>query len=196
MLQRTDNLEGDMVLFHTSDRIIKVPDLGIGRRNADFGQGFYMSSDDSFAGTWARERTSSDIYVNSYEADFTGLRVKNLERDAEWFDYIFHNRRGAADKFADYDVIIGPIANDTIFETYGIVTSGLLRPEHALQLLLIGPEFVQIAVKTEAAAKSLKWIDAYVLSKEAIELGRKNYNEMSKAFEKEFAAAFDQMDEE
>ncbi len=32
------------------------------------------------------------------------------------------------------DVIIGPIANDTIFETFGIISSGYLTTEQAMKL--------------------------------------------------------------
>ena len=55
------------------------------------------------------------------------------------------------------DVVIGPIANDTIFETFGIISSGFLKPEDALKLLLVGPEYTQVAIKTEKAASRLKW---------------------------------------
>ena len=63
--------------------------------------------------------------VNIYEFDEEGLDIHTFERDTDWFDYIFHNRR-ATDKL-DKDVITGPIANDTIYDTWGIPTSGLLR---------------------------------------------------------------------
>ena len=40
-----------MRLYHTSDRIIREPDLTMGRRNADFGNGFYLAADEEFAGS-------------------------------------------------------------------------------------------------------------------------------------------------
>ena len=46
-------------------------------------------------------------------------------------------------------MIIGPIANDTIFDTLGIMTSGYLKTEDAMKLLLIGPEYRQVTIKTE-----------------------------------------------
>lgn len=56
------------------------------------------------------------------------------------------------------DVIIGPIANDTIFDTLGIITSGYLKPEDAMRLLLIGPEYRQVAIKTEKGVRQLRFI--------------------------------------
>lgn len=38
--------------YHTSDRVIESPELRAGRKNADFGQGFYLSPDSGFAGAW------------------------------------------------------------------------------------------------------------------------------------------------
>lgn len=141
-------------LYHTSDREIPVPDLKRGRKNADFGQGFYLSPDLDFIRRWAVK----DAVLNCYELDLTGLRVQQFARDADWFRYIFQNRR--VQDVMDADVIIGPIANDTIFDTLGILSSSFLATDDALQLLMIGPEYTQVAVKTEAAKANLRWLGA------------------------------------
>ncbi len=70
-----------MRLYHTSDRIIREPDLSMGRRNADFGHGFYLAADGEFAGSWARERTSSAIVVNEYELDIGDLRIWSFRKE-------------------------------------------------------------------------------------------------------------------
>lgn len=38
------------------------------------------------------------------------------------------------------------------------MSSGYLRPEDALKLLLIGPEYLQVAIKTEKAVKQLRFL--------------------------------------
>ena len=91
--------------------------------------------------------------VNGYELDLTGLDVIRFSREADWFDYIFRNRR-AEDTLAA-DVVIGPVANDTLYNTFGIISSGLLKPADALALLRIGPEFTQTAVKSLDLLSSL-----------------------------------------
>lgn len=183
-----------MVLFHTSDIIIKEPDIRRGRSNTDFGQGFYLTPDESFAGSWARERTASDIYVNSYELKTDGLKVKSFSRDEDWFSYIFDNRRGKADRLEGFDVIIGPVANDTLFETYGIITSGLLTTEQALELLKIGPEYTQAAIKTDAGARALRWVGAELLSAESMAVARREYERQRDAFDEEFAKTIEAQD--
>ena len=44
-----------MILYHTSNQIIKDPDIHHGRKNADFGWGFYLTPDREFTYRWARE---------------------------------------------------------------------------------------------------------------------------------------------
>lgn len=143
-----------MILYHTSDREIKDPDIYRGRKNADFGQGFYLTPDKDFTYRWAR----AHAVVNIYDFDEKGLDVYTFTRCPEWFEYIFNNRR-LKDSLA-VDAVTGPIANDTIFDTLGIISSGFLKPEEALKLLLIGPEYIQVAIKTERAISRLKWLSS------------------------------------
>ena len=156
-----------MTLFHTGFQIIKSPDIHYGRKNADFGQGFYMTSDYEFSCRWAKERKGETPVVNIYELDTADLQVNRFSRDPDWFSYIFRNRRGQPDSISA-DVIIGPIANDTIYDTMGIITSGLLKDEDALQLLLLGPEYHQIVLKTEKAAAQLVWSEARTITQKEI----------------------------
>ena len=72
--------------------------------------------------------------------------------------YIFDNRRTKDSLTAD--VIIGPIANDTIFDTLGILSSGYVKPEDAIKLLMIGPCYTQYAIKTDKAAANLRFISS------------------------------------
>lgn len=148
-----------MLLYHTSDREIPRPDVHYGRKNADFGQGFYLTPDRDFALRWAGEKA----ILNTYELDLEGLDLYRFVRDADWFRYIFRNRRGVDSLEAD--AVIGPIANDTIFDTMGILSSGFLSPEEALELLRVGPAYTQVALKTERAALQLRWLGAEAIER-------------------------------
>lgn len=148
-----------MILYHTSDREIVNPDIHYGRKNADFGWGFYLTPDKDFTYRWARE----NAVVNVYELDEEDLDIHTFGRDTEWFRYIFGNRR-VKDTLTS-DVIIGPIANDTLFDTYGIITSGYLNGEDALRLLMIGPQYTQVAIKTAKAASKLRFIKSEKIEK-------------------------------
>jgi len=178
-----------------------MPDVHYGRRNADFGQGFYLSDDLGFAQRWANETKDAETYINVYDLDLTGLDVVLFGRDETWFDYIFQNRMGAADRHGDADVVIGPIANDTLYDTYGLITSGLLKPAEALQLLRLGNEYFQIALKSDKAAARLHWQEARTLDAAQVERYRREVREEEKAFQEAFGAtlqtfpAFAEIDE-
>ena len=175
-----------MLLYHTGFEVIKAPDVHHGRRNADFGQGFYLTTDADFAHRWAGVHKDAETVVNTYELDTTGLAVHRFQRDAEWFGYLFGNRNSKPDTLMS-DVIIGPIANDTIYDTFGIITSGLLKPEDAMRLLLIGPNYQQVALKTEQAAEQLMWLSAEILSPEQIAAYRRSVVAEEEAYQALFA---------
>ncbi len=106
--------------------------------------------------------------------------IQRFERDEEWFEYIFRNRRVIDGLTAD--VIIGPIANDTIFDTFGIISSGFLKTKDAMKLLMVGPEYTQVAIKSKKAADRLRWIRS--------EKCPRINEELRKAEQEEYAIAF------
>ena len=158
-----------MDLYHVGFYEIKDIDLKHGRKNADFGQGFYLSNNLEFSKNWASMRTDLDTILNCYELNMTDLNVLEFTYNSEyWFDYIFKNRNGYDDIYKEYDVIIGPIANDTIFDLYGVITSGLIDNKMALKILKEGPKYYQIVIKTEKAKANLKFINSIILDKNEI----------------------------
>ena len=161
-----------MLLYHTGFKIIKEPDIHYGRKNADFGQGFYLTADLDFANRWAVEKKGEETIVNTYEFDAADLDVYRFCRGEDWFEYIFENRNGKPDRLSA-DVIIGPIANDIIYNTNGIFTGGILDPEIVMKLLLLGPEYHQITIKTEKALSKLKWLESRTLKSAEIAENRR-----------------------
>ena len=159
-------------LYHTGYLVLKQPDVHYGRKNADFGQGFYLTAQRDFAVRWSRERKGETTYINHYSLTLDGLRVKKLQRDREWFEYLQSNRAWREDQWSDCDLIIGPIANDIIYDTLGITTSGILRPEQSLAILSVGPVYEQWAIKTERAAAQLEWLEAEQLDHDTLTASR------------------------
>lgn len=182
-----------IVLFHTGFARIEKPDISIGRVNADFGQGFYLSDNPEFSKRWARERKGLITYLNTYELDPNGLRIKRFRRDTEWFEYIYANRSGRNDTLTDCDVIIGPIANDTIYDTWGIITSGLIRKEQALRLLSFGPVYTQTVIKTEKGAGALRFVSATELSGDEIAAYRDTVRQEENAFQNRFSELLEEI---
>ena len=173
-----------MRLYHTGKIEIPEPDIHHGRANADFGPGFYMTPDKDFAYRWA----GKDAVINIYELDTEGLELCEFKRDLDWFRYIFSNRN-AIDTVKS-DVVMGPIANDTIYDTLGLLTSGLISDEDALSILLIGPEYIQVAIKTEKAKGNLRFVTSQKIERQ--EKSRKQAEE--EEYQELFAAAMEELD--
>ena len=173
-----------MRLYHVSDIEIKDPDIRHGRKNADFGQGFYLTPDLEFARKWA----VGEAVLNEYELEKEGLFIKEFKRDETWFDYIYNNRH--LNDVLDADVVMGPIANDTIFDTLGIISSGFLASDDALKLLLVGPCYIQVAIKSDKARAQLKYIKSCKVEKQ--ESGAKEKEEAE--YQEEFAKAMEELD--
>ncbi|WP_029230911.1 DUF3990 domain-containing protein [Butyrivibrio sp. VCB2006] len=181
-------------LYHASYEIIEHPDVHYGRKNADFGQGFYTTDSLDFARKWVRESPGKDIIISRYSLDESSLKIKRFERNTEWFNYIFSNRRVKPDAYAEYDLIMGPVANDTIYETFGIITSGYLSDEEAMKLLLIGPMSQQIVLKSMKATDNLKFISHEVLSKELIREASRQHAKDGEIYQSEFAKVMESLE--
>ena len=117
-----------MRLYHGSTVIVKNPSLRPGRPNTDFGKGFYTTIDHEQAARWAhirRERAGDGkAIVSVFEVDDNLLQNKDLRVMAyygatmEWLDFVVANRRNAP--LHDYDIVLGPVANDNLYATISI----------------------------------------------------------------------------
>ena len=107
-------------------------------------------------------------------------------RDAEWLQYIFINRSGKQDSLIHYDVVAGPVANDTIYNLFGITTSGFLTSEQSLRILTVGPEYTQVALKAKRAADALRFLSSEVLTEEEVKSCRDAVRDEEAAYQKQF----------
>ena len=183
-----------MKLYHTGFLALPAPDIRHGRANADFGQGFYTSPEGDFSRRWARARRGQDTVLNTYELTTDGLRILTLSRDEAWFGYVRRNRAGQPDIYKEYDVITGPIANDTIYDTWGLLTGGLLTPAQALSVLTVGPAYTQTVIKTDRAAAQLRFLGAEVIAPAQVEEYRKTVKQEEQAYQNLFAQIMESWD--
>lgn len=180
---------GKLLLYHTGFHQRRNPDIRAGRKNADFGQGYYLTPDRAFAERWAMERKGESTFVNVYELDTDGLNLLELERGEAWFDYIFQNRAGMPDAMPEYDVILGPVANDTLYDLMGMTTSGFLPRETAIRILRLGAAYTQTVIKTDRAAAQLRFLEARTLTSEEIADFRVTLRKEEEAFQLAVAEA-------
>ena len=99
-----------MLLYHGSNMIIDEIDLAKSRPYKDFGKAFYLSADEKQGGG------SAEISVFEFdELSLDDLKVKRFEEyTEEWAKFVYNNRDERQDFQHDYDLVYGPIANDTV----------------------------------------------------------------------------------
>ena len=162
-----------MFLYHGSNLEIEVPRLLKNQRNLDFGKGFYTTSDYNQAESWAlrtaRIRKEGKAIVSYYEVEDNALeklkRLRFKKADKEWLDFVAANRKGISPQ-NDWDIIIGPVANDQTFPTILLYLDGYLDADSTIKRLLTQKLSDQYTFTTELALSKLKFIRAeYVWKK-------------------------------
>ena len=102
-----------MDLFHGSKDIVEFPEIRKAIFNKDFYFGFYCTRYREQAERWAT-RYGKKGYINKYvyvpNEQLKYLKFKDMTE--EWLDFIVACRLG---KPHTYDIVEGPMANDTIF---------------------------------------------------------------------------------
>ena len=155
-------------LFHGSDHVIEKPDFHLGKRNNDYGRGFYCTRELQMAMEWACKQ-NTDGFLNKYALEQDSLKILNLlDGDyniLHWMALLLKNRTFRLsneiavdardyiiDNFLidlkDYDVVVGYRADDSYFSfAESFVQNGLsLRSlNQALRLGKLGEQNVLIS---------------------------------------------------
>ncbi len=133
-----------MKLYHGSNMEVAVPLAHAGRRNLDFGRGFYATRLKSQAQKWAslvasRKARNAQSVVNIYECDeaemlAVGYKYKNFPiYDMEWLEFVVACRHGNDE--TDFDIVEGGVANDQVIDTVEDYEIGRITAEQALDQL-------------------------------------------------------------
>lgn len=166
-----------MKVYHGTTMIVDAPLTGIGRRNLDFGLGFYVTDIEEQAISWATRPVNGGKpnILNKYELDIEALlssdyRYKKFDAyDSEWLDFVVENRRGGI-AWKDYDIIEGGIANDRVFNTIELYDAGLISKDEALERLKYEKPNNQICIIAQQIA------DEYLHFVEAVDLRKEDEN--------------------
>lgn len=152
-------------LFHGSLVEVRHPLVNVGRKDLDFGQGFYVTDIKEQAIKWAntlKGRTGDNnatAYLNVYELEQENLsdyRILQFEEyDFNWLDFICRSRRGEC-PWKGFDIIEGGIANDSVIDTIEAYISDLIDAKTALGKLAFHKPNNQICILNQ------KIIDLYL----------------------------------
>ena len=158
-----------MILYHGSYLTIEYPDISFSRDYVDFGRGFYTTPIKKQAASWAcrfKKKYGQSI-ISIYEIIETELRnsAKVLEFDSysgEWLDFIVSCRSGRHK--GDYDVVIGGVANDKVFNTIELFFDNLIDKTEAIKRLSYEKPNQQYCFRSQDVIdKYLKFISSEVL---------------------------------
>ena len=148
-----------MILYHGSYIEITKPDLAHSRKNVDFGVGFYTTPVYEQAAKWCEKfkRRGKEGVISVYSFHSTNEdELKILKFDTyseEWLDFIMRCRKGNDD--TDYDVVIGGVANDKVFNTVELFFDGLIDKTEAIRRLRYEKPNLQVCFRSQKALEGL-----------------------------------------
>ncbi|MDY5597450.1 MAG: DUF3990 domain-containing protein [Kiritimatiellia bacterium] len=151
-----------MTVWHGGEAAVAVPDLTHSRKAVDFGAGFYVTPILRQAERWCekRKRRTGTACLSRYEYDEAAAgRLKILTFDSyseEWLDFIVDCRAEA--DVSDWDIVVGGVANDRVFDTLEAFFDGFASKEQTIDRLRLQSPNLQICLRTQAALSVLKFI--------------------------------------
>jgi len=144
-----------VIVYHGSYVQISKPDLIHSRKNVDFGKGFYTTPIYEQAKKWCiRHKYRRGIaFISKYTFDEAAFQYLNVIRfdsySEEWLNFILNCRSG--NDSSDYDIVIGGVANDRVFNTVELFFDGLIDKNEAIKRLSYEKPNLQICFRTERA---------------------------------------------
>ena len=156
-----------MILYHGTNIDFNVIDLDKSNKYKDFGQGFYLTDIRSQAEELAAKKSrlfGGYPVIQEYEFDENILQIGDLRvltfssPSSLWADFIFKNRNRHIQFSHNYDIVIGPIANDGVAYLLGRYEEGTLTIDELSKELDYKKLNNQYYFGTEKAIKYLKRI--------------------------------------
>lgn len=157
------------LVFHGSTYDFDQIDISKSQGYRDFGNGFYTTVIYNQAKAWAKRnemrsfKKKACVYTflfNSWKAD--DLKVKEfLNCSDEWLEFVLMNRKSEI-LAHNFDIVIGPVADDDISETLQALEAGKISKNGALERLSYKKTSNQISFHTKEA------LDCLVLTEKEI----------------------------
>jgi len=169
-----------MKLYHGSEFIVEKPVYGQGKKNNDYGRGFYCTEDINLAQEWAVDE-SRNGYANIYDLRISELKILNLNDNKynvlHWLAILLTNRefqlntlialeakRYLVDKYLldieQYDVIKGYRADDSYFSFAKDFINNSISLEQLSEAMLYGNLGEQIVLKSKKSFDKIKYIES------------------------------------
>ena len=182
-----------MTIYHGSKQIVEIPTFGLGRKNNDFGLGFYCTESNDLAKEWAVS-SLSDGFSNRYTLDTEYLNILNLNSPGytilNWIAVLVEHRlfsiktpvaRRAKQYLIErfginvnaYDLIIGYRADDSYFDFAEAFLNNAITVEQLARAMRLGKLGEQIVLKSQFAFSKIKYEGFEAAQKEQFYVLRK-----------------------
>ena len=157
-----------MILYHGSNVKIDRIDLSKSNVGKDFGVGFYLTPNRDHALGQAQRKiemfsfgvpTLNAYFFDENELQNGELAVKTFgDYTLEWAEFVLMNRQSnSRTSLHGYDIVVGPVANDTVGYQIRRLLGNLISMEQFLKELKYPKEMsIQYFFGTEKALKYLK----------------------------------------
>ena len=145
---------GIMTVYHGGYKAVETPEIRIGRNTKDFGNGFYCTVIKEQAQRWAKRYNTKIVSIYDVRLD-SSLNIKEFkDMSEEWLDFIIDCRSG---KPHSYDIVIGAMANDQIYNFISDYIDGVITREQFWIMAKFKYRCVVINFCTEEALNCLEY---------------------------------------
>lgn len=144
----------NMTVYHGGYQPVQQPEILKGRYTKDFGDGFYCTIIKEQAQRWARRYDTGIVSIYDVRIN-AQLKIKEFkEMTEEWLDFIVACRSG---KPHDYDIVIGAMADDQIYNYISDYMDGTITKEQFWVLARFKYPTHQIVFCSENALECLSF---------------------------------------
>lgn len=151
-----------MILYHGSLEIVEHPQILHANRPLDFGTGFYTTTNLQQARRWVKLRMEQNNamvgYINIYEyTPKKGLHTRRFRSRGEAWAHFVHANRTVQDYNHDYDIVIGPVANDNVYLSFNLYESGIITKRDLIRRLKTYKLVDQLLFHAERSLDTLEY---------------------------------------
>ena len=186
-----------ITLYHGSEQLVETPTFGFGKKNNDFGLGFYCTESEELAKEWAVSSLRNG-FANRYSLDTEYLKILNLNSPdytiLNWIAVLVEHRlfsiktpaaqrakQYLIDNFSvnvnAYDLIIGYRAADSYFDYAESFLNNGISVQQLAKAMRLGKLGEQIVVKSKYAFSLLHYEGFSIAEKEKYYVLRKARND-------------------
>lgn len=152
-------IEHDKIIYYSGYKEIEFPSICLSGGTKDFSWGFYCTEIQEQAEKWASKFTTPVVNVYRLK-DIESLKIKRFEDYTdEWLEFVVNCRSGATH---DYDVVIGAMADDTIYDYIEAYRAGRMNKQKFFDLMKFKYPTHQISFHTIKALASIEFIESYI----------------------------------